>query len=562
MANVNIQLGYKDSTWFTTNATLVLLAGQVVYLQQTGQYKIGDGTTQLQNLVFQGLAQETQLVTATVVNKTGVNLLASNYQAVKVSTAQGQRLAVDFAQANNDNNSADTIGLVKENININQEGNVVILGQITEINTTGSLQGETWTDGDVIYLSPTTAGSLTNVKPTGLTGHIVVIGYVEYAHAVHGKIYTKIANGFELDELHNTYINQTTLSNNDLLTYESSSQLWKNNNILKILGYTPANQNGTVLYHSVKWFTPSGNISSLGNIVTSIGAQFTSAMVGAKLIINNEERIITTYNSTNQVTVTSAYSINYSGIIPLNWGVYSKFLELLNNGDENEYNYLNTRVKWMHSGGGIFYFSDFGHGNDIWRLRSDGLWNGFNSIINWGAVGSLSTRDIGIRRNNSGVLEIFDGTNTTGLLTNRRDLLVRNIKASSLTINSSPFNITGSNNTGQTASTEINGFNYENYSRQWNNGTISLQREHYYRSTTYSFTLASTITDAYEVYIESPTAGTNATITNNYSLGTSGKAKFGGNIELTQTVTTETVTSDTTVTIKINGVNYKLLAKS
>ena len=101
MANVNIQLGYKDSAWFTANATLVLLAGQIVYLQQTGTYKIGDGVTQLQNLAFKGISAQTELVVATVVNNTGVNLLASNYQAVKVSTAQGQRLAVDFAQANN-----------------------------------------------------------------------------------------------------------------------------------------------------------------------------------------------------------------------------------------------------------------------------------------------------------------------------------------------------------------------------------------------------------------------------------------------------------------------------
>jgi hypothetical protein len=232
MANVNIQLGYKDSAWFTANATLVLLAGQVVYLQQTGQYKIGNGVTQLSALSFLGssvIATETQLVTATVVNKTGVNLLASNYQAVKISTAQGQRLAVDFAQANNDNNSADTIGLVKENINVNQEGKVVILGQITEINTTGSLQGETWADGDVIYLSPTTAGSLTNVKPTGLTGHIVVIGYVEYAHAVHGKIYTKIMNGWELEELHNVAdVSYTTpIDADSLLIKDSTDSLWK-----------------------------------------------------------------------------------------------------------------------------------------------------------------------------------------------------------------------------------------------------------------------------------------------------------------------------------------------
>ena len=232
MANVNIQLGYKDSAWFTANATLVLLAGQVVYLQQTGQYKIGNGVTQLSALAFLGssvIATETQLVTATVVNKTGVNLLASNYQAVKVSTAQGQRLAVDFAQANNDNNSADTIGLVRENISNNQEGDVVILGQIVEVNTTGSLQGETWVDGDVLYLSPTVAGRITNIKPTGATGHTVVIGYIEYAHAIHGKIYTKIMNGWELEELHNCSDTSytTPIDADSLLIKDSTASLWK-----------------------------------------------------------------------------------------------------------------------------------------------------------------------------------------------------------------------------------------------------------------------------------------------------------------------------------------------
>ena len=232
MANVNIQLGYKDSAWFTANATLVLLAGQVVYLQQSGQYKIGNGVTQLSALAFLGssvIAAETQLVTATVVNKTGVNLLASNYQAVKVANAQGQRLAVNFAQANNDNNSADTIGLVRENISNNQEGDVVILGQIIDINTTGSLQGETWADGDVLYLSPTVAGRITNIKPTGATGHTVVIGYIEYAHVNHGKIFVKIMNGWELEELHNcSDVSYTTPINADsLLIKDSTASLWK-----------------------------------------------------------------------------------------------------------------------------------------------------------------------------------------------------------------------------------------------------------------------------------------------------------------------------------------------
>ena len=61
---------------------------------------------------------------ARVVNKVTPNttLTKASYQAVRVSGAQGQRLAVAYAQANNDNNSADTIGLVCETIATNQEG--------------------------------------------------------------------------------------------------------------------------------------------------------------------------------------------------------------------------------------------------------------------------------------------------------------------------------------------------------------------------------------------------------------------------------------------------------
>ena len=56
MANVGIQIGYKNSAWFTTNAALILKVGQVVYLEQTGTYKIGDGTTVLSALSFLGAA--------------------------------------------------------------------------------------------------------------------------------------------------------------------------------------------------------------------------------------------------------------------------------------------------------------------------------------------------------------------------------------------------------------------------------------------------------------------------------------------------------------------------
>lgn len=83
---------------------------------------------------------------------------------------------------------------------------------------------------------------------------------------------------------------------------------------------------------------------------------------------------------------------------------------------------------------------------------------------------------------------------------------------------------TSSSNTGQTASAEIPSFKLVNGTRTWAAGAITTQREFYITSPTYAFASASTITNAYGAYFEAPTAGTNATITNNYAAG------FGGNV--------------------------------
>lgn len=169
---------------------------------------------------------------ARIVNKVTPNttLTKANYQAVRVSGATGGRLSVELARADSDTNSADTIGLVCETIATNQEGFIITVGQLLDINTTGSLQGETWVDGDVLYLSPTTAGRITKVKPTG-AGHIVVIGYVEYAHAINGAIYVKVMNGWELDELHD--VNVPSPSDNQVLYYSSSELVWKAKSLAK-----------------------------------------------------------------------------------------------------------------------------------------------------------------------------------------------------------------------------------------------------------------------------------------------------------------------------------------
>jgi hypothetical protein len=153
------------------------------------------------------------------VNGTGGNLTRAAYRAVKITGAQGQRLQVSLARADNDANSKDTIGLVAEDISNNQEGFIVTSGTIASINTTGSLQGETWNDGDTLYLSGATSGVITNVKPSAPT-HTVILGFVIYAHQNNGKIYVKVDNGYELDELHN--VNAPTPVSGEYLRYNGT----------------------------------------------------------------------------------------------------------------------------------------------------------------------------------------------------------------------------------------------------------------------------------------------------------------------------------------------------
>jgi nitrogen fixation protein len=229
-ATANVDLGTynltADQLALNVNPTGTLGVGMTEWNDTIGssQTLLKGGSVTLKNGVD---------LVARVVNKVNPNttLTKANYQVVKVTGAQGQRLAVNLAQANTDLNSADTLGVVTETIAPNQEGFILTVGQLEGVNTTGSLQGESWADGDVLYLSPTTAGRMTNVKPNGSTGHIVVLGYVEYSHANNGKIYVKIMNGWELDELHNVFIDPATLANNDALIYESSTDLWKNKQV-------------------------------------------------------------------------------------------------------------------------------------------------------------------------------------------------------------------------------------------------------------------------------------------------------------------------------------------
>jgi hypothetical protein len=150
-------------------------------------------------------------------NQSGVTIPAGSI--VYISGATGNLPLITLAQANNDANSAQTIGFVKTAIANNGTGYVIVRGVLEAIDTSAL------TEGVQLYLSPTTAGTWTTTKPSA-PQHMVYVGVVIRSHPTQGTILVAVMNGLELEELHN--VSAATPSDNDLLVYELSTDLWKN----------------------------------------------------------------------------------------------------------------------------------------------------------------------------------------------------------------------------------------------------------------------------------------------------------------------------------------------
>jgi hypothetical protein len=148
-------------------------------------------------------------------NSTGATLTKGT--AVYISGAIGQLPTVSKALATSDATSAQTLGLITTDLAKNSNGYVTIIGLVDDLDTSA------YTDGAQLYLSPTTAGTLTATKPYA-PQHLVYAAVVSHAHPVHGKLIVKVQNGYEMDELHN--VSARTPNDGDILAYSSSTALW------------------------------------------------------------------------------------------------------------------------------------------------------------------------------------------------------------------------------------------------------------------------------------------------------------------------------------------------
>lgn len=287
------------------NLGLATVAASGAYADLTGKPTISSadgsvvvtGTTNIDLSV--AVAGATSNVLLPVRNTTGATLTKGT--AVYISGVTGQISTVSKAIATSDSTSAQTLGLITADIPNNSNGNVTLIGTITNINTSA------YTDGQQLYLSPTTAGTLTATKPYA-PQHLVYMAVVEHAHPSQGKLFVKVQNGYEMDELHD--VSAQSPANNDGLFYNTSTSLWEKKSIPTALGYTPYNATNPAGYT-----TNTGTVTSVSGTGTVSGLTLTGSVTGSGSLTLGGTLSLTSGNVTTALGFTPYNATNPAGYI-------------------------------------------------------------------------------------------------------------------------------------------------------------------------------------------------------------------------------------------------------
>lgn len=205
---------FRVDTTFTTPSST---PGEMVWNDTDGtiEFQLKGGNVTLQ------VGQEQVL---RVRNNTASTI--TNGTVVYIKDSTGSHFNVEPALASADSTSAQTLGVMSEDITTTggtQTGYVTTNGLVRSIDLS-YISG--LTAGDILYLDGTTAGRMTRVKPQAPI-HLVYVAYCLSAAGggTNSTIFVKPQNGYELDEIHDVKI--TSLATNDILQ-RTANNLWEN----------------------------------------------------------------------------------------------------------------------------------------------------------------------------------------------------------------------------------------------------------------------------------------------------------------------------------------------
>lgn len=312
------------------------------------QWNIDDGTLEVGmpgGDVNLQIGQE-MLVRAT--NKEGVDIM--NCQAVFVSGASGSNIEIKTPIASNISEGPLTFGLATETITNNQKGYVTLIGLVRGCDTSA------WSDGDVLYLSSTEEGNLTNIPPTAPNTK-VIIGIVTNSNANDGIIAT---NPTVLQRIvTHSDVFPNALTNNSILQYVASNGRWEMT-INPFFGNVTANEYS---FDGIKLRNLSTNEYINGSVM---GIMMTNPP--------NEEL--------PHLYIQSGGQSQFSGLVR-SWGVINEevgFLNTTNRTDCGAYfdaigEELKIDCNTTTTGADFFVSDDFQVVDEMWAKDTDGEWH-------------------------------------------------------------------------------------------------------------------------------------------------------------------------------------------
>jgi len=228
-----------DFITLDTGATTTAAVGRLRWDSAQGTALLGEVGGNVESYIGQTLDALVHNAEATTLNKGEV---------VYLFGASGDKASVKRALNTSDATSAKTFGVVAESIAAGATGLVRCVGVLEGLNLGA------FTAGDTLYLGAS-AGSVTATKPVA-PNHMVYVGLVERANAGNGRLYIRVQNGYELDELHDVAI--TSPAAGAVLTYDATAGLWKDATISGSGGVTVTNGDASIAV------SVSGAISSSG----------------------------------------------------------------------------------------------------------------------------------------------------------------------------------------------------------------------------------------------------------------------------------------------------------
>jgi hypothetical protein len=140
--------------------------------------------------------------------------------------------------------------------------------------------------------------------------HLVYVAVVEHAHPTQGKLFVKVQNGYELDEIHN--VSAQSPSNGQTIIYNASTSLWEKANLTAGTAISVTNGAGSITVANTGVTSITGTTSqitasaSTGGVTLSLPSTINVNTSGSAASLSSTLAIAS--GGTGQTTANAAFN--------------------------------------------------------------------------------------------------------------------------------------------------------------------------------------------------------------------------------------------------------------